>query len=80
MRLFVALAMLSLTVILSGFLYDVYFAGIPFQDPTPEIQSRWIFHKGVSRILMLSGALGLGLVVLATVVTGIRRRRNKVGP
>ncbi len=80
MRLFTAGVTLSLALVLAGFLYDVYFAGIPYQDPTPELQSRWAFHKGVSKTMMLAGAIGFALVALAALMVGLRRRRTRADP
>jgi hypothetical protein len=37
---FVLLAV-GLLVVASGFVYDVVFAGIPFQDPPPDLQRRY---------------------------------------
>ena len=48
-------------LVVSGFAYDLLFAGIPYQDPSPEIQERWIFHKGVADSIMAAGAIVLGI-------------------
>lgn len=31
-----------------GVVYGIAFAGIPYQDPTPELQRRYAFHDAVS--------------------------------
>lgn len=43
------------TLIVSGFVYDLSFAGLPYPDPTAEMQERWLYHKGVSDWIILSG-------------------------
>jgi len=48
------------TLIVSGFAYDLYFAGIPYPDPTAEMQERWIFHKGISDKVIYAGITILG--------------------
>ncbi|MEO9516400.1 MAG: hypothetical protein ABJH45_21390 [Paracoccaceae bacterium] len=48
-------------LIVSGFVYDLSFAGLPYQDPTPEIQARWIFHKGVAENIIIAGATVFGI-------------------
>jgi hypothetical protein len=34
----------GLLLMVGGFVYDVMFAGIPYQDPTPEMSARYAFH------------------------------------
>lgn len=48
-------------LIVSGFAWDLAFAGLPYQDPTPEMQERWLFHKGVADRIMAAGAAVLGI-------------------
>ena len=45
------LPILGLLILIAGFGYDVLFAGIPYQDPTPELQSRRESHKSIAGIL-----------------------------
>lgn len=28
--------------------YDIVFAGIPYQDPTPDLQARYAFHRSIA--------------------------------
>lgn len=39
----------GMAVILAGFVYDVIFAGIPYQDPSPELLSQYQFHAHIAR-------------------------------
>ena len=48
---------LGLAGMVGGFCYDVMFAGIPYQDPTPELQRRYELHLGVAFYLEMAGAL-----------------------
>ncbi len=58
--------LLGLVVILAGFVYDVLFAGIPYQDPTPELAARYAFQSGVAEVIRVAGGIifGLGLMAL----------------
>ena len=38
----------GLALVLGGFIYDVMFAGIPYQDPTPEMSARYAHHAHVA--------------------------------
>jgi hypothetical protein len=42
-------------LIFAGLAYDLAFAGLPFQDPTPEMQENWLYHKRVANWITLSG-------------------------
>lgn len=44
-------------LVAAGFVYDLLFAGIPYQDPTPEMQASWEFHRSVASIVQVSGAI-----------------------
>ena len=71
--------MAGFALVLIGFVYDMLFAGIPYQDPTPEMQSRWVFHQSVADVFYVTGAVILLLGLLAApviwIVAGKRLRR-----
>ena len=48
-------------LIVSGFAYDLSFAGLPYQDPTPAIQETWLFHKRMADRIVLTGATVLAV-------------------
>ena len=48
-------------LLLFGFVYDVLFAGIPYQDPTPELAASYAWHAKVAIAIRRSG-LGLGML------------------
>ena len=62
----VLVLLLGVVVILAGFVYDVLFAGIPYQDPTPELAARYALHSAVAEAIRGAGGIifGLGLLVL----------------
>ena len=53
----IALPALGALIVLSSFFYDVIFAGIPYQDPTPELQAKYDFHKSVAEIGIKTGGV-----------------------
>ena len=57
---------IGILIVMSGFVYDVVFAGIPSQDPTPELQARYDFHSAVAGSLYTTGGVVflLGLVAI----------------
>ena len=63
-------------IVMSGFVYDVVFAGIPYQDPTPELQARYDFHSAVAESLYTTGGtiFLLGIVAIPFLVRSKSRR------
>ena len=51
------LLVLGIIIILAGFAYDIIFAGIPYQDPTPVLLASYNFHAQVASIIRWSGLL-----------------------
>lgn len=51
-------------LILAWFVYATIFAGIPYQDPTPEMTANYAFHSRVSNIIL---AFGLGALLIGIV-------------
>jgi hypothetical protein len=59
------LVAIGIALIAGGFIYDVFFAGIPYQDPTPEMQAGYLFHARVASAIRW---LGAGVITLAPVI------------
>ena len=69
------LPMVGFAIVITGFVYDVLFAGIPYQDPTPELQSRWEFHKSVAGGFYKTGGIVLlGLLAIPVIWKMTRRK------
>ena len=67
----------GVALVLGGFVYDVMFAGIPYQDPTPEISARYAHHAHVASVICSFGvALLLAGSVAGLVRFVIRRLRR----
>lgn len=59
-------AIAGVALIIAGFVYDVMFAGIPYQDPSPELQANWAFHSNVAFWIMSAGGIlfSIGLLLI----------------
>ena len=42
-------------LVTTGFLYDLVFAGLPYQDPSVDQQVAWNFHKSIAENVILTG-------------------------
>lgn len=75
----VGMPMLGIVLVLVGFVYDLLFAGLPYQDPTPEIQSRWESHKFVANLFYETGGIIflLGLFAAPFVLKIMMRKAPK---
>ena len=76
----IATLLAGIVIIMSGFVYDVLFAGIPYQDPTPELQARYDFHSAVAGwfyktggILFLVGLIAIPIILKKTKQTGANK-------
>jgi hypothetical protein len=49
------LILLGFSLAVAGFLYDIAFAGIPYQDPTPSLQANWETQQNVGAFLTFMG-------------------------
>jgi len=45
----------GICLLVGGFVYDVMFAGIPYQDPTPEMSARYARHSRIASVLCWTG-------------------------
>jgi hypothetical protein len=43
-------------IMMAGLVYDIMYAGIPYQDPTPELAAEYAVSKTVADTLFLVGA------------------------
>jgi hypothetical protein len=50
-----ALIVIGVMIILMGFVYDVFFAGIPYQDPTPELTAVYNLHSQIAAVIRCVG-------------------------
>ncbi|MBS0244928.1 MAG: hypothetical protein JSS20_22375 [Proteobacteria bacterium] len=64
----------GLLVLAAGAIYNVVFVNIPYQDPTPELQARWLFDEAVSRWIM---GVGIAGIVVGAVQLAWRRMRSR---
>ena len=82
-RIPAALATLGFAIAMAGFVYDLAFVGLPYQDPTPEMQTRWQYYSSVAMAIelagvgiMLVGVAGFAVVALWSLTAkGYRSRR-----
>jgi hypothetical protein len=60
-----ALPLVGLLTMITGFVYFVTFAGLPYPDPTPELQAEWKYHENISWIILKVGGFVLFVGLLA---------------
>jgi hypothetical protein len=69
-----SVALIGLVLIVAGFVYDLAFAGIPYQDPTPEMQADWSFH---SRLGGWIEAIGMAVFLVGLVIAPVMGRLDR---
>lgn len=63
------LILLGVIVFAAGLAYGSIYAGIPYQDPTPEMQAEWNRSNDIANLIMSTG----GLIVLVGVALALFR-------
>lgn len=71
------LVALGLMLFFVGFLYDVLFAGIPYQDPTPAMIADYAFHAHIASLIRWSGICISILGGILIVVQKVRRKKKQ---
>lgn len=64
----------GVSLFIAGFIYDVVFAGIPYQDPTPEMSARYARHASVASAIRWCGAGVFFIGLLAGIVRLFARK------
>lgn len=67
------LIIFGILIIITGFFYDVLFAGIPPQDAPIEIANNYMFHKNISEYIM---QIGLGITLIGLVIRFITSKKS----
>jgi hypothetical protein len=73
----IPLITVGILIFLGGFLYDVLFAGIPYQDPTPELSAAYRYHARIASVLCWAGLSVFGLGLVAAITQFVRHSRAK---
>jgi hypothetical protein len=68
-----AMAVFGMVVVVAGFIYDIKFAGFPYQDPTPEMQAKWRQNADIAATIMYSGITLVLLGIVGTAGLGVWR-------
>lgn len=66
----------GLGLIFLGFVYDIVFAGIPYQDPTPEMTASYVFHSRIASVIEWAGLVIFPFGCLAGIIGLVARRRG----
>lgn len=66
----------GLVLLAAGLLYDLLFAGIPYQDPTPEMTASYDRHSAIATVIYWCGALILLAGITAVMVRFLFRRKQ----
>jgi len=61
-------------LLVAGFLYDLLFAGIPYQDPTPKMTASYDRHSAIATVIYWCGALILLAAITLVMVRFLSRR------
>jgi len=60
----------GIIIIIMGLFYDLIFAGIPYQDPTPVMAQKYTYHRTIAETIEL-----IGIVIILISLLGISLRK-----
>ena len=70
------IAVLGGILVIAGLYFTVVKAGLPYQDPTPEMVAQYERDTGIGMVLLLAG-LGTGIFCLVYTVVCFLRKKIK---
>lgn len=66
---------IGIALVATGFLYDVFFAGIPHQDPTEELFLKYDRNETIAMYLM---QFGLVVLVIGALLRVLMRKKKRL--
>ena len=66
------LAFIGIAIIIAGFLYDLKYAGIPYQDLPPELLKKYTQNQNIAGNLIDTGFLVLLIAIIGAIVRKIK--------
>jgi hypothetical protein len=65
------LVALSAVLLAAGFVYDLLFAGIPYQDPTPDMTARYEYHAAIASLFYWTAGVTIVMSAILKLVLKI---------
>jgi len=75
-KIFSSLIISGAIILLIGLYYMMIKAGIPYQDPTTEMQIQYEINMGIGNVLSLTGFCMTVIAVIIRVVLGVVSKKK----
>ena len=75
-KIFSSLIISGAIILLIGLYYMMIKAGIPYQDPTTEMQIKYEINMGIGNVLSLTGFCMTVIAVIIRVVLGVVSKKK----
>ena len=75
-KIFSSLIISGAVILLIGLYYMMIKAGIPYQDPTTEMQIQYEINMGIGNVLSLTGFCMTVIAVIIRVVLGVVSKKK----
>jgi len=66
---------IGLVLIIGGFLFELFFAGVPYQDPTEEMVIQYNRNETIAMTVM---QLGLAVLIIGILIKIFTKRKKNV--
>ena len=75
-KCFSSLIISGAVILLIGLYYLIIKAGIPYQDPTTEMQIQYAINMGIGNVLSLTGVCMTVLATVIRIILGVIGRKK----
>ena len=77
-RMFLFLIGIGAVILIIGFYFLFIKAGLPYQDPTEEMQKRWLLYKNIGEKLMICGFVSLSSGIIGRILCFISKENKRI--
>ena len=64
----------SISSLAAGFYFRMIKAGLPYQDPTPQLTQKYIFHDTTGKTLLITGAVLLVVYIALSLFLAVKKQ------
>ena len=77
-RMFLLLIGFGAVILIIGFYFLFIKAGLPYQDPTEEMQKSWLLYKNIGEKLMICGCVSLSSGIIGRIFLFVTNKGKKI--
>lgn len=76
-KMCITVIVMGIVLLLAGMYFSVMKAGIPYQDPTPEMAEQYARDEWIGRVSFCCGLVASLIGVTGVIITAVLKRRQR---